>query len=236
MARSRYLPDPSVLERLLAGAGLKGGRTIEQTPAEGDWVRFDERPVTTPPAPLPRPAVTPPKPPVPALARHEPAPISDFRIQEIRDVKPRPAEAQLAEPDDEQLAEMVFGSAAAGLGVELRLQKLTAWLVGSVGGSSAFVADLEGLPLSNRNTPEAYIVAIAPLARAQAEIARFVPQSPPGTSVVELGPQSVLEVVWSDTPTGRIGVGVVVSEPLKPNIVSRIRRVAALSVVSRGDL
>ena len=136
---------------------------------------------------------------------------------------------------DEKLSEEVFGGGARDLGVEQRLQRFVQWLVGGTGASSAFVADLEGLPLVNRNTPEPYVVAIGPLARAQAEIARFVPDSPPGTSIVELDHQRLLEVVWADTPIGRLGVGVVLPEPLKHTLVTRIRRVATLSVVFRGD-
>jgi hypothetical protein len=168
-------------------------------------------------------------------------PVSEFRIQEVREVRPKamargpePRVPERAESSDQRLAEEVFGPGGAAMGVEFRLQRLVAWLVAETGASSAFVADLEGLPLLNLNTPEAYVVAIAPLARAQAEIAHFVPDSPPGTSIVELDQQNVLEVVWADTTVGRLGVGLVTADPLKHTLISRIRRAVALSVVSRG--
>lgn len=281
MAPSRCLPDPAVLDRLLAGAGVRAGRSVEVPSLDGDWVRFDDPPgaagpapsIAKPPAtgqplahghsvagaapmgaaatfavgPAPRgpPAAAPP-PPTRSAPR---ATLPDFQLHDHREVKPRPATlppvpahsaapvAPVAspEPSDEQLGEDVFGPAGASLGVEQRLQKLVAWVMAGTQAGSAFVADLEGLPLVNRNTPEPYIVAIGPLARAQREIARFVPESPPGTSIVELDQLHVLEVVWADTSIGRLGVGMVVTDPLKHSLVSRIRRLAALSVVSRGD-
>lgn len=282
MAPSRCLPDPAVLDRLLAGAGVRAGRSVEVPSLDGDWVRFDDPPgVAGPPPSIVKPPVTSqplahghsvagaaplgaaatfaagaaqrslpaaaPAPPPPTRSAPR-ATLPDFQLHDHREVKARPAAAlppapphsaapvvAPSEPTDEQLGEDVFGPAAAALGVEQRLQKLVAWVMGATQAGSAFVADLEGLPLVNRNTPEPYIVAIGPLARAQREIARFVPESPPGTSIVELDHLHVLEVVWADTSIGRLGVGMVVTDPIKHSIVSRIRRLAALSVVSRGD-
>jgi hypothetical protein len=227
MAQSRYLPEPAVLDRLLTEAGLRVPKAAEAEMGQGEWVRFEDAP---PPAAKLAPA--------PAAAR-APArvPVTDFRIHDAREVKPKSSPVAHPPPEarDDRLSEELFGVGLKGLGVEQRLQKLVQWLVGGTGASSAFVADLEGLPLVNHNTPEPYIVAIGPLARAQAEIARFVPNSPPGTSIVELEHQNLLEVVWADTPIGRLGVGLVMTEPLTHTLVTRIRRVAALSVVSRGD-
>jgi len=195
----------------LAGAGVRAARIGEES-LDSEWIHFDDGPLPSGSSP------------VVAAAKPAAKVVSS----------PPPRSPPSPEPTDQKLSEEVFGS-VRGLGVEQRLQKLVSWLVASTGSVSAFVADLEGLPLVNRNTPEPYIVAIGPLARAQAEIARFVPDSPPGTSIVELDHQNMLEVVWADTPIGRLGVGIIVAEPLKSTQVTRIRRVAALSVVSRGD-
>ena len=235
MAPSRCLPEPAVLARLLSGAGLRAAKGAEVDVPDGDWVHFED--TSNAPAPPPAPLAAPRGPVPPTRGADRAAPVTAPAPQESREVKPKssPSAQPLAEVTDEKLSEEVFGAGARGLGVEQRLQRFVQWLASGTGASSAFVADLEGLPLVNRNTPEPYVVAIGPLARAQAEIARFVPDSPPGTSIVELDHQRLLEVVWADTPIGRLGVGVVLPEPLKHTLVTRIRRVAALSVVFRGD-
>lgn len=235
MAPSRCLPEPAVLARLLSDAGLRAAKGAEIDAPDGDWVHFEDAANASAPAPAPLAASGGSVPPTRGAERA--APLTAPPSQESREVRPKssPSVQPPAEMTDEKLSEEVFGGGARDLGVEQRLQRFVQWLVGGTGASSAFVADLEGLPLVNRNTPEPYVVAIGPLARAQAEIARFVPDSPPGTSIVELDHQRLLEVVWADTPIGRLGVGVVLPEPLKHTLVTRIRRVATLSVVFRGD-
>lgn len=214
MGRSRCLPEPAALALLLTEAGVSSARgrtSAALAPREGEWVRFDE----------PRGAPAPSEPP-PAPA---PASVGGGRAS----TRPLP------EPTDAALSEDVFGSGAHAPGVEVRLEQMVAWVMKTYGATAAFIADLEGLPLVNKGAPEPYVVAVGPLARAQVEIARFVADSPPGTSIVEVDRQGVLEVVWADTAIGRLGVGLVIVEPLPTAAVVRIRRVAALAVASRGD-
>lgn len=195
----------------------------------------------------PHPPGGPRAPSVPSIAVQEvraPAPrdlrprvpVADPAMERVERLHPAvTGEPPRSEMSDERLLDEVLGPDARAQGVEVRLQRLISWLMSSTRASSAFVADPEGLPLLNLNTPEPYVVAIGPLARAQAEIARFVPDSPPGTSVVELDRQSMLEVVWVDTAMGRLGVGLVLAESLPHSQIDRIRRVTALSIASRGD-
>jgi hypothetical protein len=223
MAPSRCLPERAVLESLVTGAGVRGRRPTTSAPPPVEAVRFSElperRPVEAPSAP-PRARA-----PGRALA---PAPAS----AQAAAAAPALSPSALAEVEP---LEEIFGPATEAAGMEQRLERFVTWLMRRWSASAAFVADLEGLPLVNRGTAEAYIVAISPLARAQAEIARFVPNSPPGTSVVELDHQKVLQVVWADTRVGRVGVGLVLPEPLPHAVASRIRRIAALAVIPRGE-
>ena len=221
MARSRFLPDPEALARLLDRAGIPG---VPATPA----------------APLGVDAFTSPAPPTPATAR----PVAPVRPEAIpaaaADAPGIPDDEDaglptIAELDEADLEATVFGIYADTLNMEARLAAFVDWLMGGTGAYAAFVTDTDGLPLTNRNAPESYLAAVGPLGRAQETIARFVPSPVAGSSTVELDHQNVLQVIWSDTSAGRLAVGLVLGGALNRDMVHRIRRITQLSVRARGE-
>jgi len=210
------LPDAQALERLFRQAGVGPARSAvaSATPSSPLW--FDEPEAAGPPTPAPQPA--------------------DVALAEAK-AEPEPAVElpPIAELTDERLGVEVFGAQAARLPVEQRLQRFLDWVMGGTGAFAAFVADTEGLPLVNHNAPESYVVAVGPMSRAQDSIGQFVPSPSAGSSTIELDHQNVLHVVWADTQTGRIAVGLVLAGPLERDMVQRVRRLTQLSFHPEGD-
>jgi hypothetical protein len=170
-------------------------------------------------------AITPPTRPARRSAAPPPAPTPP--------PTPAPAPvalAPLAELHDEESAMAVFGAHAETLTVDARLEAFLGWLMCGTGAFAAFVADREGLALSNHNAPEGCVAAVGALGRAQHDISRFVPSPEAGSSTVELDEQNLLQVVWADTAVGRIAVGLVLGGALERRMVQRIRRLTQLAI------
>jgi hypothetical protein len=213
MGPSRFSPEPLVLKELFARAGVGQGAAARR---DAERISFAE------PEP-PRPAARVERSRVAAPAPAEPEP------------EPAPADLPpLAEMTDETLGAQVFGEAVASATVEERFERFLQWLMGGTGAFAAFVADAEGLPLVNRNAPDSYVAAIGPLDRAQAAIHAFVPSPEAGSATFELEHENVLQVVWADTSAGRLAVGLVLAGPLERVMVTRIRRITQLAVLTRG--
>ncbi len=212
MAQSRSLPDPETLRLLLLRAGVGANGTIGPVPATASPTERIGIPVREP---------------------------DDFSDVLSREPEPAPKDTSLptiAEMSESDLLSSVFGPDMAAMPTEERLGAFVQWLMGGTGAFAAFVADTDGLPLTNRNAPESYLAAIGPLGRAQETIARFVPSPHAGSSTVELDHQNVLQVIWSDTAAGRLAVGLVLSGALDAAMVRRIRRITRMSMSPRGDM
>lgn len=173
----------------------------------------------------------------PALARRCPAPapaIPAGELSRCREAEPEeaPPESELpplAETED-SLVSTVFGAGGGALSIDLRVERFLGWIMGSTGAFAAFLADQEGLPLANRNTPDSFVAAAAPLARVQSSVDALVPTPGAGSQIVELEQQNVLHMIWADTSAGQVGVGLVLAAPLDRKLVIRVRRMTALAL------
>ncbi len=221
VAPFRSLPDPETLRRLLVDAGVRSSKAARAPPTATDRISFAGEAVA-PSVPAAKPASSDFS---DVLSRGE----ADAVQLELEDL---PTLAEMSEAD---LRRSVFGGRGESMPIEERLTAFVQWLMGGTGAFAAFVADTDGLPLTNHNAPESYLAAVGPLGRAQETIARFVPSPEAGSSTVELDHQNVLQVIWSETTAGRLAVGLVLSGALNQDMVRRIRKITQMSVKPRGD-
>ncbi len=237
MAPYRSLPDAETLSRLLYRAGVTSNGPAGPFAAPSDRISIlaaepSDGPRARAASPASAGAPIAPR----AFGETEHGDFSDVIAsappEEPADSGSLPTIAEMSEAD---LQASIFGPHLESMPTEERLGAFVQWLMGGTGAFAAFVADTEGLPLTNRNAPESYLAAIGPLGRAQETIARFVPSPEAGSSTVELDHQNVLQVIWSDTAAGRLAVGLVLGGALDQTMVRRIRKITQLSMSIRGE-
>ncbi len=219
MDPSGYLPEPSVLEAMLAAAGLTA--PAPPTCAASDVVRF--------------PRATP----APGLAA-DVAAIDESTIDLGEDtVAWDPGEPTAGRrgrsvtlPPLELVGVSRPGIFAGLRSVEERLGVLVDWLTGTTASYSAFVADGDGLALANRNAPDNYVAATAMIGRAQHLVDAYVPAPVDGATSMELDDGNTLQIVWVTTSAGRLAAGIVLPQPLSRPFCASVREMVRTAIAT----
>lgn len=204
MASSLLWIDGSTLYTLLSAVGVDPpGPTPPASPhgIETERVHFEI------PLPARAPAPTPPP-------GAEPAPDSGEPVL-------RPLATTGSSGGPERLPPP---PALEGGTLEDRLATHIQWLIGSTGAYAGFIADHDGLPLSMHNAGEDHIAITSALDAAMAPIRSSLRGDPQGSVAIEIDRENVLQVVWANTPTGRLAVGLILPESLGGELVRAIRQ------------
>lgn len=217
MDPSGCLPEPAVLEALLASAGVITA-AWPATASALDVVRF----------------------PPPRDPRDDVAAIDESAIDLHEDTvawEPADADASgrrrpLTLPPLEHAGTARPGSFAELRSIEERLAVLVDWLTGTTAAYSAFVADGDGLALANRNTPDNYVAATAMIGRAQQLVDAYVPAPVDGATSMELDDGNTLQIVWVSTDAGRLAAGIVLPQPLPRPFCATVREMVRTAVAN----
>ncbi len=200
MASSLLWIDPGALRNLLSGVGVEtGGRVAPGPGAQAEPRTRFEVPVRAAPTRPPDGAGAP-----------APSPAPDFQ--------------PLAAPGGRGGAEQLPPPPSAKGTLEDRLDLHVQWLIGSTGAYAGFIADHEGLALSMRNAGQDHIAITAALDGAMAPIRNSLRGDPQGSVAIEIDRDNVLQVVWANTPMGRLAVGLVLADSLGGELVRAIRK------------
>ncbi|MBI4952411.1 MAG: hypothetical protein HY908_10290 [Myxococcales bacterium] len=201
MAQSPWSIDRTALTDLLRRAGVESKRADEPRARDPERVHFPEQGSSREAPPAPR-------------ARGTEAPPPLHRVPgTARSAATGPAPRHLLAPA------AVDGSAP----LFERLETFVDWLLAATGASAAFVADEDGLPLVSRHVAEEHVAVSAALDGAMFPVRRLLAGEPQLAVVIELDGASLLEVLWVSTPSGRLALGVVMTESLARSAAATIR-------------
>lgn len=214
------LPAPASLAAARERPSFKSVE-LDVTTLGADFAALHTPPLTMPP-PLSMPPPTgplsalamPPVQPLPRLTA-EPA----FEVPPYEEVElPALAGSSSIPTPSVSLSNAMQGS------LPEKLELFLHWLMGSTGAYAAFVADEDGLPLSNRHTTEDLIAICAVLDKTAREVSHLLEEDPEGSLSFELDADNVLHVTWVVTPAGRFAIGVVIADVLERKLVHSIRK------------
>ncbi|MCP4657417.1 MAG: hypothetical protein GY856_18585 [bacterium] len=108
--------------------------------------------------------------------------------------------------------------------LERRLADLLSWAIDATGATAAFVADENGLPLANRESPEALIAAAPLVSRSLEGMGTLVPSYAQGSAAaIELESHNALHLIWVDSGRGRLAIGLVLADALASAMIRTVR-------------
>lgn len=111
----------------------------------------------------------------------------------------------------------------SGEPLERRLADLVAWAIDRTDAMAAFVADENGLPLANYESPEALIAAAPLVSQSLESIGALVPSPAQGSAAIELEDHNALHLIWVDSGRGRIALGLVLADALRSEMIRTVR-------------
>lgn len=149
-------------------------------------------------------------------------------------IPPLPVPSSVSNVDSishEAAMRAIFGPAdRQALPLQQRLDAFVEWLGVGIGAIASFIADADGLVLTNHHAPENYIVATASLSFAEQAVHGYMPRPPEGSTTMELDDANFLQVIRVDTAGGRLVIGLIVTAALNRNTCATIRRLLRAGV------
>jgi len=145
----------------------------------------------------------------------EPVPFALSRAPAVTTQLP-PTQKGMAHLPSEATFQTLARGLAQAASIDERFSIFAAWLRQESGAQSVFIVDAEGLPMTMDGSSEDQRALAGSLTEPFRFVQQLVPSVVQSSARLTMASGEILELVWTETPLGRFGVGLISTTALAP--------------------